>query len=333
MCVFKRISLFPFLIDSRGGKKLDTEAFIEEKTKELKKTVAGEKVIVALSGGVDSSVAAVLAHKALGKQLQAVFLDDGLMREKEGEEVKNIFAKLGIEVTVKDVQQSFFDALKGITDPEEKRKAFRDTFYKALGAAVKESQAKFMIQGTIKADVIETKKGIKTQHNVLEQIGVDPSAYQLQILEPLVELFKPDVREVSRTLGLPEELSERMPFPGPGLATRCVGECTPERIEIVRKTHVIVEDEIRKAGLKPFQAFAVLLNDRGTGLDAEGNRNFGNIIVVRSIESENAMTGTATDVPMNVLQKISERIVAGTPSVTRVLYELTGKPPATIEYI
>lgn len=312
---------------------MNTKAFIEEKIDYLKESVGREKAIVALSGGVDSSVAAILAHKALGERLQAVFLDDGLMRQGEGEEVKSIFAKLGIDVSIKNVQREFFDALKGLIDPEEKRKAFRDTFYKALGTVVKESQAKFMIQGTIKADVMETKRGVKTQHNVLEQIGVDPSKYELKILEPLVELFKPGVREVGRALGLPAELSERMPFPGPGLATRCVGEVTPERIGIVRKAHVIVEDEIGKAGLHPFQAFAVLLQDRGTGLDGEGNRNFGNIVIVRSIESKDALTGTATDVPISVLKKISERVVAEIPCVTRVLYELTGKPPATIEYI
>lgn len=312
---------------------MNSEKFIAEKVAEIKKTVGREKAIVALSGGVDSSVVAALAHKALAKQLECVFLDDGLMREKEGEQVKAAFKKTGIDVTVKNVQQRFFDALQGLTDPEEKRKAFRDTFYKTLGDVVKESKAKFLFQGTIKADVIETKKGVKTQHNVLAQIGVDPGKYELRILEPLVELFKPDVRAVGRALGLPAEISERMPFPGPGLSTRCVGEVTPERIAIVRKAHVIVEDEIKKAGFKPFQAFAVLLNDKATGLNKEGNRLFGDIIVVRSVESTDAMTAKATEITMNVLLRISERITAEIPSVARVLYELTGKPPATIEYI
>ncbi len=312
---------------------MDANTFIEEETKKLKEAIGEEKAIVALSGGVDSSVCAMLGYKAIGNRLECVFLDTGVMRENEGPDLKEIFAKVEIDLKIRDVRKEFFDALKGLTDPEEKRKAFRDTFFKTLRDAVKESNAKFMIQGTIKPDILETNKGVKTHHNPLEQVGLDPGKYKLTILEPVAELFKPGVREVGRALGLPEEISERMPFPGPGLMARCIGEVTPEKADILRKAHIVVEEEIKNARLKPFQAFAVLFEDRGTGIDKEGNRNFGNIIAVRVIDSKDAMEGTATDVPMPVLKKISERIVAEIPSVTRVLYEITGKPPATIEYI
>lgn len=312
---------------------MDANAFIKAKTKELKGTIGAEKAIVALSGGVDSSVCALLGHKAIGNRLECVFLDTGMMRENEGQEIKEIFAKIGIDIKVKDARKEFFDALKGLTGPEEKRKAFRDAFFKTLRDSVKQSGAKFMIQGTIKPDILETKKGVKTHHNPLQQIGLDPKKYGLKILEPVVDLFKPDVREVGRALGLPNEISERMPFPGPGFVARCIGEVTPEKADILRKAHLVVEEEIERAGLKTFQAFAVLFNDRGTGLDKDGGRNFGNIIAVRCIDSKDAMTGEATDVPMPVLKNIAERIVADIPSVTRVLYEITGKPPATIEYI
>lgn len=311
----------------------DVQRFIEKQVKEIKETVGKEKAVCALSGGVDSSVTAALAHKAIGNQLEAIFIDDGLMRENEGGKVREVFKIVGIGVKIADVQKDFFAALEGKTDPEEKRKAFRDCFYKTLGKLVKESRAKFMLQGTIKADIIETKKGVKTQHNVLEQIGVNPQEYGLKILEPLKELFKPDVRAIGKALGLPEQIYNRMPFPGPALATRCLGECTPERIAIVRKAHTIVEEEIAKAGLKPFQAFAVLLNDKATGLNADGSRRFGHIIVIRSVESTDAMAAKATPIQWEVLQKMQERVSKEIDGVARVLYELTGKPPATIEYI
>ncbi len=308
------------------------KTFIEEKVAEIKSEVGDTRAISALSGGVDSSAATVLAHRAIGKQLKSVFIDDGLMREGEYDEVVKDFSALGIEVELIDAKEEFFSVLRGITDPEEKRKAFRDTFYRTLGKAVKESGARFLVQGTIAADIVETKKGIKTQHNILEQIGIDPQSYGFGAIEPLKELYKPGVREVARALGLPESRCERMPFPGPGLATRVVGEVTPERVETVRKATAVVEEEITKAGLKPFQAFAVLMADRGTGLK-EGNRFFGEIIIIRSVESEDAMSAEATKVPWEVLLKMGERITTEVPSVARVAYEITGKPPGTIEYI
>jgi GMP synthase (glutamine-hydrolysing) len=306
------------------------EQFIAEQTQAIKEAVGGDRALVALSGGVDSSAVAALAHKAIGEQLVSVFIDDGLMREGEAEQVVGVFAGLGIKVHVDNAQDVFFAALKGIEDPEDKRKAFRDTFYKTLGRLVRDSGAKWMLQGTIAADVIETQRGVKTQHNILEQIGIEPGDYGLRILEPLKTLFKPEVRQVAAALGLPESVHQRMPFPGPGLATRIVGEVTPERVATLRKATVIVEEEM--AGFGAFQAFAVLLNDRATGI-AGDRRAFGQIIVVRAVHSENAMTASVVEAPWPTLHRLQERICAEVDGVTKVLYDLTPKPPSTIEYI
>jgi len=310
---------------------LKVREFIENKIVDIKKTVGDEAAISALSGGVDSSACTVLAHRAIGGRLKVIFIDDGLMREGEPRQVQETFGKLGIGVDIVDAQAEFFGALAGKTDPEEKRKAFRQTFYSVFGREVLKSRARFLVQGTIAADIIETKGGIKTQHNILEQIGIDPEkAFGFKVVEPIKELFKPEVRRVAKELGLPESVYRRMPFPGPGLMARVLGEVTPERVAIVRKATVVVEQEIRK--LAPFQAFAVLLNDMGTGVEG-GRRKFGHIIIIRSVESRDAMKARPTPVPWDVLMKMSRRIVKEIPSVTRVAYELTPKPPATIEYI
>lgn len=253
------------------------------------------------------------------------------MREKEAEEVSEIFSDLGIEVEIMAAQDEFFYALKGKSDPEEKRKAFRDIFYTVFGREILKSKAEFLVQGTIAADIIETKEGVKTQHNILEQIGIDPEkGFGFKAVEPLKDLFKHQVRKVAKELGLPERIYERMPFPGPGLATRVVGEVTPERVSLVRKATKIVEKEIES--LKPFQAFAVLLSDRGTGIE-KGKRKFGEIVIIRSVESKDAMTAEPTKVPWEVLMNISKRITSEIPEVVRVAYEITPKPPATIEYV
>lgn len=310
---------------------MDARKFIEKQVEEIKKTVGSNKAISALSGGVDSAVATILAHKALGPQLKIVFIDHGLMRENEPQEVKVAFQRLGIELEIIDAHTEFFEALKGKVDPEEKRKAFRYTFYKVFGREVLKSKAHFLIQGTIAADIIETKGGIKTQHNILEQIGIDPEkGFGFKVIEPLKELFKHEVREVGKALGLPEHMYKRMPFPGPALATRIIGEVTPERVELVRKATKIVEEEV--AAFQPFQAFAVLMNDMATGM-VEGKRKFGHIIIVRSVESQDAMTAQPTPLPWDVLTKIARRITQEIPAVVRVAYEITSKPPATIEYI
>ncbi len=310
---------------------MDERKFIEEKITEIKAIVGSERAISALSGGVDSSTCTVLAHRAMGSNLKVIFINDGLMREKEPEQVKKMFSDLGIKVDIIEAQDEFFRALKGKFDPEEKRKAFRTVFYTVFGREVLRNEAKFLVQGTIAADIIETKGGVKTQHNILEQIGIDPEkGFGFKAVEPLKDLFKPQVREVAKALGLPEMIYARMPFPGPGLATRVVGEVTPERVSLIRKATQIVEKEIES--LKPFQAFAVLLSDKGTGVE-EGKRRYGEIIIVRSVESKDAMTAEVTKVPWEILTKISKRITSEIPEVVRVAYEITPKPPATIEYI
>ena len=311
---------------------MDYSSFARAQIEAISRTVGKGKAISALSGGVDSAVATVLGHKALGNRQKVIFIDDGLMRQDEPREVKAAFAKLGIRVTVTNTAKTFFAALKGITDPEEKRKAFRDTFYKVFGKVVRDSRSHFLIQGTIAADIVETKKGVKTQHNVLDQIGISAKdGYGFRTIEPLKTLFKPGVRKVGRAVGLPRELYSRMPFPGPGLACRCLGEVTPKRIAIVRKACRIVEQETR--GGKHFQALAVLLADQATGVTQGGRRDFGDIIAVRCVDSQNAITASATKLGWAKLMKIQRRITKEIPSVIKVLYDLTPKPPSTIEYI
>ena len=307
----------------------DAKKFVENSLKDIRKIVGESRIISACSGGVDSTVTTVLVHKAVGENLLAVFIDDRLRREGEPEFVVRTLKSLGIKTKFIDAKAEFFAVFKGKTDAEEKRKAFRDKFYKTLGKAAKEEQIKFIAQGTIKADVIETVGGIKSQHNVLEQIGIDPEIYGYKILEPLKELFKPDVRKVARELGLPKEISERMPFPGPALSLRVLGEVTPEKIAIVRKATEIVEEETKKLGT--FQNFAVLHNDKATGIK-KGKRVYGNIVTVRIVDSEDAVTAKARHVPYEVLMRISERITGEIPSVVRCLYDITDKPPATIEF-
>lgn len=310
---------------------MDVKKFIEERIQEIRDTVGDEKAISALSGGVDSSTCTVLAHRAIGDNLKVIFIDDGLMRASEPEDVQQVFQDLGIGVEIVDAREEFFAALRGKADPEEKRKAFREAFYTAFKREVLKSEARFLVQGTIAADIIETKGGVKTQHNILDQIGIDAQArFGYRLIEPLRDLFKHQVREVARELGLPEKIHQRMPFPGPGLATRVVGEVTPERVEVVRQATRIVEEEI--AALKPFQAFAVLMSDKGTGVE-EGRRKYGDIIIIRSVESRDAMTAAPTPVPFDLLEKMTQRITAEIPQVVRVAYELTPKPPATIEYV
>jgi GMP synthase (glutamine-hydrolysing) len=307
----------------------DAKEFIGNSLKEIKQAVGDSRVISACSGGVDSTVATYLVHKAVGDKLVAVFIDDGLRREGEPEFVVRILKELKIKTRYVDAKEEFFQVFKGKTDAEEKRKAFREKFYTTLGKVAKEEKIQFIIQGTIKADVLETVKGIKSQHNVLEQIGINPQIYGYKILEPLKELFKPEVRMVARELGLPKEISERMPFPGPALSLRILGEVTSEKVIIVRKATQIVEQET--SGLGAFQSFAVLHNDKATGIK-EDNRVYGNIITVRIVNSEDAVTANAAQVPYELLAKISKRITNEIPTVIRCLYDITDKPPSTIEF-
>ena len=310
--------------------RFKAERFIKNRTLELKNTIGEEKVILATSGGVDSVTCVVLASRAIGENLKVIFIDDGLMRQDEPEDTKKILKSLGINLIILNRKEEFLHGLKGLTDPEEKRKAFRETFYQVLGETAREYKAKFLIQGTIAADIVETKKKIKTQHNVLEQMGISPEKYGLKIVEPLRDLYKPQVRIVAKALGLPKEIYNRMPFPGPGLAIRVLGEVRSERVEIVRRATKIVEEELK--GLKKFQAFAVLLSDKATGL-FKGERLLGDIIVIRCVDSKDALTAKTTQISLDRLKKIQEKITKEIPQVVKVLYDITPKPPSTIEYI
>jgi GMP synthase (glutamine-hydrolysing) len=310
---------------------MDCKKFVDEQIADIKQTVGDAKAINALSGGVDSSLVTVLGHRALGDQLKTVFVDSALMRKDEPQQVAKIFAAMGISVELADAREEFLSALAGLTDPEEKRQAVTDTFYsKVFGRLVKESGAKFLMHGTILTDIEETVDGIKRQHNILAQLGIDTeAAYGYSVIEPLKTLRKDGVREVARFVDLPTEISQRIPFPGPALATRIVGEVTPERLETVRTATAIVEEELADSGA--FQYMAVLLNDRATGI-RDNKREFGSIIVLRCIESTDARTATVTPLSWERLNRISERITQ-IDGVNRCLYDLTPKPPATIEYI
>jgi len=311
---------------------MNCKKFVDEQIADIKQTVGDAKAITALSGGVDSSLTTVLGHRALGDRLKAVFIDNALMREGEPQRVMEIFASLGIPVELVDAQEEFLSALAGLTDPEEKRHAITDTFYsKVFSRLVKESGARFLLHGTILTDIEETVAGIKRQHNILAQLGIDPEqAYGYSVIEPLKTLRKDDVRQVAKFLDLPAEISQRIPFPGPALATRIVGEVTRQRLETVRKATAIVEEELADSGA--FQYMAVLLSDRATGI-RDNKREFGQIIVVRCVQSTDARTATATELPWKKLHRICDRIITEIEDVNRCLYDLTGKPPATIEYI
>ncbi|MBN1489154.1 MAG: ExsB family transcriptional regulator [Phycisphaerae bacterium] len=309
----------------------DYAQFVQTQIAALKAEVGDAIAINALSGGVDSSVVTALGHRALGKQLKTVFVDNALMREGEPQYVVKVFRDIGIPVELIDAREEFLGALRGLTDPEEKRHAITDTFYaKVFGRLVKESGAKFLLHGTILTDIDETVAGIKRQHNILAQIGIDPEKqYGYRVIEPLDTLRKDGVRKVAALLGLPAEITERIPFPGPALAARIVGEVTPERLATVRAATTIVEEELGNTGA--FQYFAVLLTDYATGI-RNNQREFGQIIVVRCIESTDARTATVTRIGWDTLDRIAERITQ-IPNVNRCLYDLTPKPPATVEYV
>lgn len=310
---------------------MDYKAFVESQIASIRETVGSGTAINALSGGVDSSVVTALGHRALGDRLKTVFIDSALMRQDEPQRVQQTFQAMGIPVEVIDARRDFLQALAGLSDPEEKRNAVTRTFYsKVFGDLVRKSGATYLLHGTILTDIEETVAGIKRQHNILAQLGIDPKKeYGYHVLEPLATLRKDGVREVARLLGLPQELTERIPFPGPALATRIVGEVTEERLATVRAATAIVEEELAGSGW--FQYLAVLLNDKATGI-RNGEREFGQIIVVRAIDSVDARTATAVDLPWAKLRRICERVTA-IPGVNRCLYDLTPKPPATVEYV
>jgi len=311
---------------------LNTERFINERVKEIQDTVGDGTAINALSGGVDSSVVTMLGHRALGNRLRTIFVENGIMRAGEADQVVGFFRNLGVTVEVCDARTEFFTAFKGLTDPEEKREAVTQTFYKnVFGRLVRESGAKYLLQGTILTDVDETVAGIKRQHNVFEQLGIDPqAAFGYKIIEPLLQLRKDSVRAVGKALGLPAELFDRIPFPGPALAARVIGEVTPEKIETVRKATVIVEKHLKDAGA--FQYLAILHEDRVTGM-RDGKRDFGMQIEVRCWDSIDARTATPTRLSFDVLETLAREITERVPGVVSVTYNIATKPPSTIEAI
>ena len=320
------------MITEIAVEELKTEDFISVKVKDIKDAVGNGTAINALSGGVDSSTVTMLGHRALGKNLKTVFVQNGLMREGEPEQVVGFFQKLGVTVEVIDAHKEFFAALKGVTDPEEKREAITQTFYKnVFGRLVRKSGAKYLLQGTILTDIDETVAGIKRQHNVFEQLGIDPQeAFGYRIIEPLIQLRKDGVRRVGKALGLPIEMFERIPFPGPALAARVIGEVTPERIETVRKATVIVEQMLSDTGA--FQYMAILHQDRVTGM-RDGKRDFGQQIELRCWDSVDARTATPTRLSFNILEELAGEIIREVPGVVSVTYNIASKPPSTIEAV
>ena len=312
--------------------ELNTGQFIEEKVKEISSLVGSGTAINALSGGVDSSAVTMLGHKALGKRLKTYFIENGLMRKGEPQKIVELFKSHGVEVILLDAKKEFFNALKGITDPEQKREAITQTFYKnVFGKLVKESGAKYLLQGTILTDVDETVAGIKRQHNVFEQLGIDPQeAFGYKIIEPLVQIRKDGVRKVAETLGLPASIYNRMPFPGPALSARVIGEATPEKIELVRQATVITEEIL--SNVDAFQHMAILHNDRVTGM-RDGKRDFGLQIEIRCWNSIDARKAAPTNLPYETLMELSNRILEEVPGVVSVTYNIATKPPSTMEAI
>ncbi|WP_435194903.1 glutamine-hydrolyzing GMP synthase [Natronomonas sp. EA1] len=303
---------------------VDVDSFIPEAKAEIEDQIGDANAIIALSGGVDSSVAAALAHEAIGDQLTAVYVDTGLMRKGETEEIAETFDFLeGLEIV--HAEERFFEELSGVTDPEEKRHVIGEQFIREFEREAKETDAKYLVQGTIYPDRIESEGNIKSHHNV----GGLPEVVDFDgIVEPVRDLYKDEVREVARALGLESVIAERMPFPGPGLAVRVVGEVTPEKVEVARESCHIVEEET--AEHEPWQAFAAVIG-KATGVKGD-NRVHGWVVCVRSVESRDGMTARAQQLDWDTLQRIQSRITGTLDNVSRVAYDVTHKPPATIEY-
>ncbi|MEM3896635.1 MAG: glutamine-hydrolyzing GMP synthase [Archaeoglobaceae archaeon] len=311
------------------------EDIIDRMVEEIKAEVGDGKAIIALSGGIDSSVAALIAAKAIGNRLTAVFVDHGFMRENEPEFVKNTFQQFKMNLVVVDARERFLKRLRGVVDPEMKRKIIGEEFVRVFEEEAEKAGAEYLIQGTIYPDRIESgirkfSDKIKSHHNVA---GIPARIKFKKIVEPLRDLYKDEVRKIAKLLGLPDEIVFRQPFPGPGLAVRVIGELTEEKLEIVRKADKIVREEIERSGLrdKLWQYFAVLTDTKTTGVKGDA-RAYGYVVAVRVVESKEAMTASFAKIPYEVLEKISTRITNEIPQVVRVVYDITHKPPATIEW-
>lgn len=307
---------------------------IENISNEIKQKIGKRKAIIGLSGGIDSSTATILVSKVIGENLSAIYVDTGLMRYKETEFLEREFSKYSLNLKIINAKDKFFNALKGVTEPEEKRKIIGKLFIEIFEEIAKEEKAEFLIQGTIYSDRIESgitkhSSKIKSHHNV----GGLPEKMSLEVYEPLRDLYKDEVRNIAKNLGLSKEITERHVFPGPGLAIRIVGEVTPEKAEIVRKASHIIEEELKTANLynKVWMAFAILLPIKSVGIQGD-SRSYKCPIVVRIIESKDAMTANFSKIPYEILEKISTRITNEISEVNRVVYDISNKPPSTMEW-
>jgi len=391
---------------------LDVAAFVDRQVEAVRRVIGGKKTLIAVSGGVDSTVSAVITHRALGDNLVCVFIDDNFMRLGEPDRVKAMLSAspLNLPVKVRDERGRFMEALAGLSDAEEKRKAFRETFYETLSDVAWAEMCEYLVQGTIKADIDETKGGVKTQHNILEQIGIDPvERFGFKVVEPIAPLYKYQVREVARFLGAPQEASERQPFPGPGLSVRVVGEITNDKLAQLKAATQVVEDAFSKE--KPAQYFAAILSgarveapkilareaaaalklerirasylsEKATGV-VDGERRYGFVatveardesdkaiefsyelldnmrrviqsnfpevsrvlhfiagredeegyhIAMRAVETKDFLTASVSEIPWQTLVATAKKILSTCPKVTNVYYDITPKPPATVEF-
>ncbi len=311
-------------------------SFVDYSVGEIKKAVGNKQAVCGLSGGVDSSVAAVLVHKAIGKQLTCIFVNNGVLRKHEAESVQNSFKDMGLHLKYVDASEEFLGKLKGVEDPEKKRKIIGNTFIEVFEReAHAVGGAEFLVQGTLYPDVIESVsfKGpsavIKSHHNV----GGLPEKMKLKLVEPLRELFKDEVRAIGREMQMPDDIIDRQPFPGPGLAIRILGEVTGERLAILREADAIVIEEIRKAGLykQIWQSFAVLLPIKTVGVMGD-ERTYENVVAIRAVNSQDGMTADWVKLPYDLLGTLSNRIINEVKGVNRVCFDISSKPPSTIEW-